>query len=345
MIKMYKNEELKYEPSKLEFEDGKTAQLSGKIEVTKVGANLLAKITDDYTGKSINQLIFPNNGLTEFLQECVGTKVPCVADVKYITNVVKDKKFQAVEIDNIHINIPSEEEKQAMAEAAEDKRKTAASTVSAFIKSISDPTLRRLCINLFSDKETIGKIMNNPATEHSAYNYKHGMIQMMADTVIIAENTVNALNNSFPEDSTKFNMDLIKAGAVLCNLGRAYMLEFDESGAIVKTEQNIIDNDVLITRDMVSVELSKMATEVDKDGNLKYNTNSDTIKELVHMLVSSKSRIEYSATATPRTKHAMLLADIVSMAFTKGLFETLEKNADNEKFVKAYDGGRNYVLY
>ena len=63
------------------------------------------------------------------------------------------------------------------------------------------------------------------------------------------------------------------------------------------------------------------------------------------MIVSSKSKLEYNPSITPRTKHAMLLADIVSMVFTKGLFENLEKNNEGEKFVKAYDAGRNYVLY
>ena len=101
----------------------------------------------------------------------------------------------------------------------------------------------------------------------------------------------------------------------------------------------------MITRDIVTQELFKMSTMVDKEGNPLFNVETDMIKELIHMLVTSKSKLEYNPSVLPRTKHAMLLADIVSMVFTKGLFENLEKNNEGERMAKAYDGGRSYLMF
>lgn len=344
MIKKFLEKDLAYEPSKLVFKDGALVQISGKVEVVKSNANILLKLTDDVSKNSINQLVFPSNKLFKFVEEYIGQKLPCVADIKFVTNTVGEKKYQAIEIHNIHCEVMSEEEKKEAAEKKEEEKNTASAQLKAALGRIEDKTLNKLCYEVYRNKETVAKIMENPATEHSAYNEKHGIINMIADTINLTVSTVNAMNSNFGETSPKFNMDLMLAGAILCNVGRAYMLEFDEGGNIVKTETNIIDNDTLVTRDIITRELMKLEGKTDKDGT-PYDVNSDTIKELIHMIVSSKSKLEYNPSITPRTKHAMLLADIVSMVFTKGLFENLEKNNEGEKFVKAYDAGRNYVLY
>ena len=349
MIKKFIDKDLAYEPSNLSFVDGALVQISGKIEVekkpSKNGDNMLLKLTDDSGKNSINQFVFPSNDLYVFFSGHFGEKLPCVADIKFVTNTVGDKKYQAMEIHNIHCEVMSEEEKKAAVEKVEENKKSSASQVSMAIKSIEDPLLKRLCINIYKNPVTLEKVMNNPATEHSAYNERYGIINMIADTVNLMNSTVNALNSNFGEGSPKFNLDLMKAGAILCNVGRAYMLEFDDAGNIAKTEENIIDNETLITRDLIQNELMKISMIVNKDGSPAYNVNTDTVRELIHMIVSSKSRLEYNPTMLPKTKHAMLLADIVSMVFTKGLFENLEKSNEGEKFVKAYDGGRSYVMY
>lgn len=345
MIKKFIDSELSYEPSKLVFKDGAQVQISGKVEIAKSNNNMLLKLTDDYSKNSINQLVFPSNKLFKFFEEHMGEKLPCVADIKFVTNTVGQKKYQAIEIHNIHCNVMSKEEKQAVAEKKEEENKTAVSQVSAAIKSIKDQTLRKLCIEVYKNPVTFEKVMANPATEHSAYNEKQGIMRMTADTVNLANTIINSLNSDFGDSAPKFNADLIKTAAILCNVGRAYMLEFDEGGNITKTESSYVDSDTMITRDLINNELQKMALVVKEDGSPAYNVNSDVIKELMHMIISSKSKLEYNPSITPRTKHAMILADVVSMVFTKGLFENLEHANEGEKFVKAYDGGRNYVLY
>ena len=345
MIKKLNEKELVYEAAKLSFEDGKKVQISGKIEITKSNKNLLVKLTDDYSKSSINQLVFPGNPLFSFFLEHVGQKLPCVADIKYVTNTVGSKQYQAIEIHNIHIDVPSEEEVKAAEEKAEATSQAASTQLSTAIKSIEDSTLRKLCFNIFKNTDFVNKFMNSPATEHSAYNDKSGLVRMTADTINLANSIVAAMNTSFGEESVKFNADLIKAGAILCNVGRAYMLDMEEDGTIVKTEAGVIDTDVMITRDIVTQELFKMSTMVDKEGNPLFNVETDMIKELIHMLVTSKSKLEYNPSVLPRTKHAMLLADIVSMVFTKGLFENLEKNNEGERMAKAYDGGRSYLMF
>lgn len=345
MIKQLNENNLSYNPSNLVFKDQETAKVKGSISVLKANSNILLKLSDETGKTTINQLVFPNSNLYNFFEPHINEKLPCVADIKYVTNVVGDKSYQAMEIHNIHCEVLTEEEKKAIAEKAEEEKKTSSAQLKAAIKSIKDPLLYQLCINIYNDRKMLEKVMNNPATEHSAYNEKYGIINMIADTVNLTVSTVSALNSNFRETSPQFNLDLMKAGAILCNIGRAYMLEFDEGGNIVKTEEGIVDNETLITRDIIMNTLNHMATLTDENGNLLYNTNVDTVKELIHMICSSKSKIEYNPSMTPRTKHAMLLADIVSMVFTKGLFENLEKNHNGEKFVKAYEAGKNYVLY
>lgn len=345
MIKKFKDSDLVFEPSKLVFTENATAQISGKVDVSRVGANILLKLTDDYSKTSINQLVFSSNPLFNFMEEYVGSKIPCVADVKYVVNVVSDKKYQAIEIQNIHIDILSEEEKKALVEKKEEADKEFSTQVSTAVKSINDKFLKRLCINIYKNEKTLEKIRNNPATEHSAYNEKGGIMHMIADTVNLTVSTVDALNANFGEDSVKFNLDLMKTAALLCNVGRGYMLEFDEGNNIVKTEANIVDNDTLITRDLINLEIQNIAQMVNEDGSPKYEINQDIVNELIHMITASKSKLEYNPAIIPRTKHAMLLADVVSIVFTKGLFDKFEKENDGEKIVKAYDGGRNYVMY
>lgn len=344
MIKKFIEKDLSYEPSKLSFKDGALVQISGKVEVVKSNTNILLKLTDDFSKSSINQLVFPNNKLFTFFEEHIGEKIPCVADIKFVTNTVGSKKYQAIEIHNIHCDVMTEEDKQEIEEKKEEIKNTATAQIKMALANISNPTLKALCHEVYRNTDTVNKIMNNPATEHSAYNEKHGVINMIADTINLTNSIVAAMNSNFTEDSPKFNQDLMIAGAILCNVGRAYMLEFDENGNIVKTEANIVDNDTLITRDIVTLEIQKLASKTDKEGN-PYDTNSDVIKELIHMITTAKSKIEYNPSILPRTKHAMLLSDIVSMVFTKGLFENLEKHNEGEKFVKAYDAGRSYVLY
>lgn len=346
MIKMLNNEALTYEVGNFNWEENKTVQLSGKLSVNKKNATnnspyLLITIADETGKKTLTQVAFVTNPLYDFLKEYEKQKnIPFNADIKFI----KSKQYESMEIHRIHIDVPSEEEIQEAKAMKEANDKSLSARVSEAIKSIKEPNLRRLCFSVYKDKSLIDKLFSVPATEHSAYNEKGGLLHMISDTINITNSMVTALNADFGDDSVKFNLDLMKAGAILCNVGRALIYEYDEEENIVKSEAGIIDNELFITRDIVMRELNAMRSNVDKDGKPLYDVDSDIIKELLHMLASSKNKLETSSAIVARTKHASLLSDIVSVVFTKGLFDNLEKTS-NQKVVKAYDGGRAYVLY
>jgi hypothetical protein len=344
MIKMLNDEKLVYEPGNIVWEENKCVQVAGKLSVTKKTSRnnsfyLLISILDETKKKSLTQIVFNRNPLFDFLQDYEKQRIPCRADIKFI----KSGQYESMEIHRLHIEVPSEEEIQEAKVIKEANDKSMSSRVSEAIKSIKEPNLRKLCFNVYKDKELVERILKTPATEHSAYNEKGGLMHMIADTVTLANTMVNSLNNDFGDDSTKFNLDLMKAGAILCNIGRALIYEYDELGNITKTEAGIVDNELLMTRDIVMKALNEMRGQTDKEG-VPYDVESDIIKELLHMLVTSKNKLESSSLVLPRSKHALLLSDIVSIVFTKGLFDNLEKTT-NEKFTRAYDNGRTYALY
>jgi len=341
---MLNEEPLSYEVGNIDWLENKCVQIVGKLSITKKMSKnksfyLLVSLTDEGTKKSLTQVIFNQNPLFDFLKD-YKQKISCKADVKFI----KSGQYESMEINHLHIDVLSKEEEDEAKLIKDATDKSMSSRVSQAIKSIKEPTLRKLCFNVYRDKELVNKILTLPATEYSAYNEKCGLIHMISDTINVANTMVNSFNNDFGDDSVKFNLDLMKAGAVLCNIGRALIYEYDAEGNLVKTESGIVDNEAFLTRDVIMKELNIMRTTTEKDG-ITYDVDSDIIKELLHMLATAKNKLENSYIVVPRSKHASLLSDIVSIVFTKGLFDNLEKTSDNEKIVKAYEAGRTYVLY
>ena len=137
MIKRFAEQDMRYEVSEMTFKDGATAQVTGKIEAekkaSKNGVNMLLKLSDNSGKVTINQLVFNNNPLYTFFEPYVGQKMACIADIKFVTNVVGDKKYQAIEIHNIECDVPSEEDIKA---AAEKKYVKAAAKLDAQIAKI-----------------------------------------------------------------------------------------------------------------------------------------------------------------------------------------------------------------
>lgn len=322
---------------------GDICKLEGRISVNKKktskGAEYYQIVISDTSNKNINTIVFNQaKELYTFLEEnpcnnCKGT---------IYTKITQNGQYKNMEIHKIELEF----EDPLSEEEVSEKSENVMELIFDKINHIVNPGLKAICEHIYSNPSFVKKFSVAPATEFSAYNYCGGLGQMTVQTAIFAEEIASAINcDTTYENSLLVDTDLLITGALLCNIGRTFTLEFDETcSKINKTEYGILENDLAIARTSVLEAIKEVKAIKDEEGNPKYELKKDTILELLHMVDSCKGQLAWGAIAVPRTKHAMLLSNVTSLVYTKGLFENLEKSNEGERFVKAYDNGRNYFL-
>lgn len=323
--------------------NGDSCKISGKLSInkkkTKTGASYYQVVIGDNSGKTINQIVFNNASLYPFIEanETFSGKA-----IVY-TKILKNGQYLNMDIKNIVLVI----EEPITETEVEEKSNDVMSIINEKISHIINPGLKAICEKIYSNKSFVQKFSIVPATEFSAYNYVGGLGIMTIETVLFAEEIANVINcDNTSTNALTVDTDMLVVGALLCNIGRAYTLEFDETCTkINKTDYGILENDLTIARTQVCEAIKEIKAMKDKDGNPLYELKKDTILELLHMIDSCKGQTQWGAISVPRTKNAMLLSNITSLVFTKGLFENLEKNNENkDRFIKAYDNGRSYFM-
>ena len=213
----------------------------------------------------------------------------------------------------------------------------------SFVEEIDDPYIRNVVLDIYNNERIMKKFLMAPASEFSAYSYLGGLAKMTLDTCFVS---MSMLMNRDLAELLGVNMDLVLASALLCNIGRAYMYDIDKDGKFYKNEYGIIDSDTSLTRDAVKNAMRNVGSIVDEDGNVKYKPHtSDVVKELIHMLDTSKCLIGFQSSMVPRTKNASIFSSIVNIVNTVGTFNKLENsNVANDKLVKAFEGGKFYFI-
>jgi hypothetical protein len=213
----------------------------------------------------------------------------------------------------------------------------------SFAEEIEDLYIRNVVLDIYNNERIMKKFLMAPASEFSAYSYLGGLAKMTLDTCFVS---MSMLMNRDLADLLGVNMDLVLASALLCNIGRAYMYDIDKDGKFYKNEYGIIDSDTSLTRDVVKNAMRNVGSIVDDEGNVKYKPHtSDVVKELIHMLDTSKCLIGFQSSMVPRTKNASIFSSIVNIVNTVGTFNKLENsNVANDKLVKAFEGGKFYFI-
>ena len=87
------------------------------------------------------------------------------------------------------------------------------------------------------------------------------------------------------------------------------------------------------------------AIKDDENNDMYRPKNGDVVKELIHILDTSKSLIGYQSSMVPRTRNASVFASIINIVNSIGTFDKLENsNIANDKLVKAFEGGKYYFI-
>ena len=333
-----------YQPGKVsDMAVGAPIVIHGTLKVlekkTKTGATYLMTTISDNYGKSASQLIFGGDSRYEFVNNYVGNEVE--ADVYAIPS--RNGSYVNLDIKNIAINIPDPVSEEEILDIKDTKK----TLLFNRIDMIVSPFIKQTVLNIFENEDIMNRILTAPATEYSGYAYPGGLADLILTTSNFAQSIADTINmDTSYENSLTINPDILLAGALLCNIGKAYMLEFnEEQNKIIKTETGILENELVITHNIVLNEMNKLEKMLDSiTGEQMYIVRPDVKTEILHMIDSSKNQVQWGAISVPRTKHAIILASISQMAFAKGLFEDLEKKYPNDRFSKAYDSGRMYFL-
>lgn len=206
------------------------------------------------------------------------------------------------------------------------------------INLIYNDFLKKVVVNAYETYKD--EIINAPFSEKTAYAYKGGLIHFIVDMCDMTSKVAEGINLSYWNASTLVDEDILLAGAILSNLGKCKALRILPNGVIEKTPVGILEEDSVLSREIAYNAISKTKSEFTEN-----KEDLETISmELLHMVSSVKGNQSWGALSAPRSKNALILSNINNIVYSKGLFESLEKDAESHSFVKAYDNGKTYYI-
>ena len=215
-----------------------------------------------------------------------------------------------------------------------------------YIEEINDPYLRQIVRDVYDNEKIINRFLTVPATEYTSYSYLGGLA---ANTLDLCNMVCHLYGNVDMRDYLKGDFDLIMSAALLCNIGRAFLFDVNSDGTFYKNEYNVLDTDTALTRDVVKASMrnvSAMVNDRTEDPEPLYKPKNSTVcKELLHILDTYKSLIGFQNGNSPRTRSASIFASVVSLVNAVAMFNKIEaSNVNNERLVKAYDGGKLFFI-
>lgn len=319
------------------LEANANVKLTGSISVSKkVGKQKeFLSLTIAKKNNLVGATVFPGNPIYDVLVGYDGKKIDGslygsvyingkyvnlnLANVDYYVDEPKNPKEFNIESSDMYVNLRG------------------------YIEEIDDPYVKQVVKTIYDNERIMKKFLMAPASEFSAYSYLGGLATMTLDTCAMVSEMVY---NDLIAGMIKVNRDLLFASALLCNIGRAYMYDIDKDGKFSKNEYGVIDTDTSLTRDAVKNAMHIVAAIKDDENNDMYRPkNGDVVKELIHILDTSKSLIGYQSSMVPRTRNASVFASIINIVNSIGTFDKLENsNIANDKLVKAFEGGKYYFI-
>lgn len=321
------------------LQDGMLVKLNGTITINKKNGNsgeyfsMVLSRRDSKVGANI----FNDHPLFQTLAVLPG----CVEGIFY-GKIYRNGKFVNVDLANMEYYVEDSVDLAEMDPATSQIYQE----LLVHADAIDDPFLRNVVLSIYNNKRIMKKFLSAPASEFSAYSWLGGLAQMTREISNLTCTIADA-KNSAGQINLKLNTDMIKAAALLCNIGRAYMYDIQSDGKFLKNDYAVLDSDTSLTRDAVKKAIADTLAIEDIENNKLYvPKHGDVIKELIHILDTSKSMMSVGVGASaPRTRNAAIFAMIVSMINSAGTFDKLENaNIGNEKIVKAFDGGKCYFL-
>jgi hypothetical protein len=318
------------------LEPNASVKVTGTMSVTKkVGKQGdFLSITMTKKGSLLGATIFADNPLYELLAKFDGKRIDgSIYGVVYVNG-----KYVNINVANVEYFVDDKPD------ASELKVETSQRYIDLrdYADEINDKYLKAVVLDVYNNTKIMNRFLSAPASEFSAYSYLGGLAKMTEDICFV---TVSMDDNKELATLLGINKDMLITAALLCNIGRAYMYDIDKDGNFAKNEYGILDSDTSLTRDAVKQSMRNLAALAEESVDAPKPKNVDVVKELIHVLDTSKSQIGFQPANAPRTRTASLFASIVNMVNATGTFDKLENsNVANEKLVKAFEGGKYYFL-
>lgn len=179
------------------------------------------------------------------------------------------------------------------------------------ISSLKNPHLRKLFDAVF-DEVTIEKFKLSPAAYKIHHNYLGGLLEHTWEMLRISD----SIKTHYP----KMNMDLVKAGIILHDLGK--IEEFEMTTTIVFQNKGRLLGHVYIGAEIVKNRAPKDMPE-------------DLLNEVLHIILSHSGQIEHGSPVVPMTSEAMAVhvVDYTSSRI-RIAYSQIHGNSGNEQFTQ-----------
>lgn len=164
--------------------------------------------------------------------------------------------------------------------------------IQAHIKTIKDPDLTALFENLFGDEDFLRKFKESPAAEKVHHDFVGGLMEHVIELLDLADTIVSLYPTA--------NLDLVKAGLLLHDIGK--IVELERVGTtFVRTKMGR-----LIGHLPISVEIAK--------DHLPEDFPEELWMHLWHIILSHHGLLEYGSPVVPKTIEAAMVHHIDYMS-------------------------------
>jgi 3'-5' exoribonuclease len=179
------------------------------------------------------------------------------------------------------------------------------------ITGIKNPYLKNLLETIFDD-ETTDKFKKSPAAYKVHHNYLGGLLEHTWEMLKMTE--------SVSSHYQKLNMDLLKTGVILHDIGKAF--EFEPSTTILITNKGKLLGHIYLGAEIVKHHAPK-------------DTPEDLLDEVLHIILAHHGQKEFGSPVVPMTAEAITVHVLdYSSAKMKIAYSQIFDDLGNEQFTQ-----------
>ena len=215
-------------------------------------------------------------------------------------------------IENITAVIKTEVDLDGFVAVTPKNREKLAEDLQALIRSVSEPSLRKLLQHFFKKDGISERVPSAPAAKGIHHAYLGGLLEHIVSMAQVAD----ALSAHYEG----VDRSLLIAGALLHDIGKVEELAMNpESGLIDYTDAGRLKGHLAIGSEMVGRAAAKIA-----------DFPNHLLVQLQHCILSHHGRQEFGSPVVPMTVEAFLLSAIDDLDAKMNLFEQLRRKVKHE---------------
>jgi 3'-5' exoribonuclease len=179
------------------------------------------------------------------------------------------------------------------------------------IDSVKNPHLKKLLSNIF-DEQTIERFKTSPAAYKVHHNYLGGLLEHTWEMVRMTD----SIKTHYP----KLNMDLVKTGIILHDIGK--IEEFNMATTITFVNKGKLLGHIYIGAEIVRHKAPK-------------DMPDDLLDEVLHIILSHSGQKEYGSPVVPMTTEAMAVHVIdYASSHIRIAYNQIHGNLGSEQFTQ-----------